>query len=161
MKRPGDSWRVTAVEMETLSEALERLAAAGYRDDYRAEPEGLRARFTGKLHRPESLVIEQSGSERGGSCLCAPVRDRRNQRNLHGCLWPRNGFGRRSNGRAPEDGGDPRAVVSTSTNPLQPIPHAQPSTLVDPAGLNRCHGRSDAGSERQLETWGRRVPPGH
>lgn len=48
------------MEMETLSEALERLAAAGYRDDYRAEPEGLRARFTGKLHRPESLVIEQS-----------------------------------------------------------------------------------------------------
>jgi hypothetical protein len=46
--------------METLSEALERLAAAGYRDDYRAEPEGLRARFTGKLHRRESLVIEQS-----------------------------------------------------------------------------------------------------
>jgi hypothetical protein len=45
--------------MEMLSEAVERLAAAGYRDDFRAEPGGLRAVGTRCLHDPESLVIEE------------------------------------------------------------------------------------------------------
>jgi hypothetical protein len=45
--------------METLSQAVERLTSAGYRDDFRAEPTGLRARDTDCLHEPESLVIEE------------------------------------------------------------------------------------------------------
>jgi hypothetical protein len=44
--------------METLSEAVERLTAAGYRDDFRAERGGLRAMGTRCLHEPERLVIE-------------------------------------------------------------------------------------------------------
>jgi len=44
--------------METLSKAVERLTAAGYRDDFRAESGGLRAVGTDCLHEPESLVIE-------------------------------------------------------------------------------------------------------
>ena len=44
---------------ETLLEALERLTTAGYRDDFRAELNGLRARLAGNLHRPESLIIEE------------------------------------------------------------------------------------------------------
>jgi hypothetical protein len=47
------------MSMETLSEALKRLAAAGYADDFRAEPGGLRARHSGCLHQPESLHIEE------------------------------------------------------------------------------------------------------
>lgn len=45
--------------METLSEALKRLSAAGYTDDFRAEEGGLRARHSGCLHAPESLAIEE------------------------------------------------------------------------------------------------------
>jgi hypothetical protein len=45
--------------METLSQAVERLTAAGYRDDFRAEPGGLRALGTGCIHAPESLVIDE------------------------------------------------------------------------------------------------------
>jgi hypothetical protein len=45
--------------METLSQAVERLAAAGYRDSFRAEAGGLRAVGTGCVHDPESLVIEE------------------------------------------------------------------------------------------------------
>jgi hypothetical protein len=45
--------------METLSEAVERLTAAGYQDDLRAERGGLRAVGTHCLHEPESLVIEE------------------------------------------------------------------------------------------------------
>jgi hypothetical protein len=44
--------------METLSEAVERLTIAGYRDAFRAECGGLRAVGTQCLHEPESLVIE-------------------------------------------------------------------------------------------------------
>ena len=44
---------------ETLSEAVDRLTAAGYEDSFRAEPEGLRAVAAGVLHRPESLVVEE------------------------------------------------------------------------------------------------------
>jgi hypothetical protein len=46
------------MSMETLSEAVRRLAAAGYREDFRAEPGGLRAVGSDCLHEPESLVIE-------------------------------------------------------------------------------------------------------
>jgi len=45
--------------METLSQAVERLTAAGYRDDFRAEGGGLRAVGTGCIHDPEALVIEE------------------------------------------------------------------------------------------------------
>ena len=45
--------------METLSQAVERLTAAGYQDDFRAERAGLRAVGTGCMHEPESLVIEE------------------------------------------------------------------------------------------------------
>jgi hypothetical protein len=47
------------MSMETLSEAMERLQAAGYRDDFRAERAGLRAVGTGCLHQPEALLIEE------------------------------------------------------------------------------------------------------
>lgn len=45
--------------METLSRAVERLTAAGYRADFRAEEGGLRAVGTDCLHPPETLVIEE------------------------------------------------------------------------------------------------------
>jgi len=45
--------------METLSEAVERLSAAGYRDDFRAEAGGLRAVRARCMHEPEVLVIEE------------------------------------------------------------------------------------------------------
>jgi hypothetical protein len=47
------------MDTETMLEALERLTTAGYCDDFRAEPNGLRARIAGNLHRPESLIIEE------------------------------------------------------------------------------------------------------
>lgn len=53
--------------METLSEAVERLTAAGYPDDFRAEPGGLRAVGTGCLHAPESLLIEEVERFEGAS----------------------------------------------------------------------------------------------
>lgn len=45
--------------METLADAVERLTRAGYRDDFRAEADGLRAIGTGCIHEPEALVIEE------------------------------------------------------------------------------------------------------
>lgn len=45
--------------METLSQAVNRLTAAGYRDDFRAEPGGLAAVGSHCLHEPEDLVIEE------------------------------------------------------------------------------------------------------
>jgi hypothetical protein len=51
---------VTKEPMETLSQAVDRLTAAGYRDDFRAEAGGLRARGTGCVHEPEALVIEEA-----------------------------------------------------------------------------------------------------
>lgn len=46
--------------METLSEALARLAAEGYREEFRAERDGLRALEAGCVHAPEELVIEET-----------------------------------------------------------------------------------------------------
>lgn len=50
--RKGD-----AMAIETLSEALQRLTAAGYTDDYRAERRGLRSRSNGSVHPPEKFRI--------------------------------------------------------------------------------------------------------
>jgi hypothetical protein len=44
---------------ESLREALDRLAAAGYRDDFRATSSGLGARLAGTVFSPESMVIEE------------------------------------------------------------------------------------------------------
>lgn len=43
---------------ETLTDALDRFAAAGYRDDFRATSRGLRARLAGTVHLPETMIIE-------------------------------------------------------------------------------------------------------
>lgn len=44
---------------ETLSQAVDRLTAAGYTDDFRAEPGGLWAIAADILYRPESLAIDE------------------------------------------------------------------------------------------------------
>ncbi len=44
---------------ETLSHAVDRLTANGYTDDFRAEPDGMRAVVAGILYRPELLVVEE------------------------------------------------------------------------------------------------------
>lgn len=50
---------LAAMAMESLSEALRRLGAAGYTESFRAEPDGLRAVESGCIHEPESLRIEE------------------------------------------------------------------------------------------------------
>ena len=45
--------------MESVSEALQRLTAAGYVDGYRAESEGLRSRLTGSIHPPEAFLVDE------------------------------------------------------------------------------------------------------
>lgn len=45
--------------METLSEAVDRLTAAGYRDQFRADGEGLRSTVDGCVHEPEALIIDE------------------------------------------------------------------------------------------------------
>lgn len=50
---------VAGMRTETLSQAVERLTGAGYQDDFRVEPGGLRAAGTHCLHDPESLVVEE------------------------------------------------------------------------------------------------------
>jgi hypothetical protein len=45
--------------METLSEAVDRLRAAGYRDSFRAEAGGIRALGADRLYAPEQLVIDE------------------------------------------------------------------------------------------------------
>ncbi len=44
---------------ETLSQAIDRLTAQGYTDEFRAEPDGMRAIVAGVLYRPELLVVEE------------------------------------------------------------------------------------------------------
>ena len=46
-------------DTETVAEAVNRLSAAGYVDDFRAVPGGLRAVAAGCVHRPEALVIDE------------------------------------------------------------------------------------------------------
>jgi len=45
--------------MDTLSQAVERLTAAGYTDDFRAEEGGLRAVGSDCLHDPGDLEIDE------------------------------------------------------------------------------------------------------
>jgi hypothetical protein len=45
--------------METLSEALKRLEAAGYTDDFRAESGGLRGRTSPEAHPPEAFRVDE------------------------------------------------------------------------------------------------------
>jgi hypothetical protein len=47
------------MSMETLSEALRRLTAAGYTDDYRAEAQGLRSQSSGTLHPPDRFRVDE------------------------------------------------------------------------------------------------------
>jgi hypothetical protein len=44
--------------METLSQAVERLASDGYGDQFQVEGEGLRARDAGRWMPPEELVCD-------------------------------------------------------------------------------------------------------
>jgi hypothetical protein len=53
--------------METLSQAVDRLSAAGYREAFRAEAGGLRAVGAGCIHEPEALVIEEALRFEGAS----------------------------------------------------------------------------------------------
>jgi hypothetical protein len=50
---------VGTMSMEGLSQAVERLTAAGYRAGFRAEPGGLRAVGSDCVHAPETLVVEE------------------------------------------------------------------------------------------------------
>ena len=45
--------------METLSEALRRLNAAGYTDGYRAEPPGLKSRSNGSVLAPDRFRVDE------------------------------------------------------------------------------------------------------
>ena len=45
--------------MGDVARAVERLTAAGYRDDFRAERGGLRAVNTGRMYEPESLDVDE------------------------------------------------------------------------------------------------------
>ena len=44
---------------ETVSAAVNRLSAAGYADDFRAEAGGLRALAAGCVHAPEQMRIDE------------------------------------------------------------------------------------------------------
>lgn len=46
--------------METMVEALKRLEGKGYRDEFRAQGDGLRALGTGRVYPPESLTVEET-----------------------------------------------------------------------------------------------------
>ena len=46
--------------METLSEAIDRLRAAGYRDSFRGEAGGIRALAARRLYAPEDLAIDET-----------------------------------------------------------------------------------------------------
>ena len=50
---------VTIGLTESLSETLNRLCAAGYTDDFRAETGGLRAVNARCVHAPETLIIDE------------------------------------------------------------------------------------------------------
>jgi hypothetical protein len=45
--------------METVSEALLRLTAAGYTNDYRAEAQGLRSHSSGTVHAPDLFRVDE------------------------------------------------------------------------------------------------------
>jgi hypothetical protein len=48
-----------AMPEETVAHAVDRLTAAGYRDSFRAEADGLHAVPGGCLHAPESLTVDE------------------------------------------------------------------------------------------------------
>ena len=45
--------------METLSEAIDRLRSAGYRDSFQPKAQGLRALAARRLYAPEELVVDE------------------------------------------------------------------------------------------------------
>jgi len=45
--------------METVAEALRRLTAAGYTDDYRAEAKGLRSQAQGTVRPPDRFRVDE------------------------------------------------------------------------------------------------------
>jgi hypothetical protein len=45
--------------METVSEALQRLTASGYVDEYRADTRGLRSRASGAVVPPEAFRVDE------------------------------------------------------------------------------------------------------
>jgi hypothetical protein len=45
--------------METVAATLQRLTAAGYTDDYRAESRGLRSRSDGTVHPPALFRVDE------------------------------------------------------------------------------------------------------
>jgi len=45
--------------METVSEALRRLTAVGYADDYRADARGLRSQLNGTVQPPERFRVDE------------------------------------------------------------------------------------------------------
>lgn len=47
------------MSMETVSEALRRLTAAGYSDDYRAEAQGLRNLSKGTVYSPDRFRVDE------------------------------------------------------------------------------------------------------
>ena|SRR5262245_51926535 len=53
--------------METVSEALRRMAAEGYADEYRAEARGLRSLKDGSVHPPEAFLVEEIARFEGDS----------------------------------------------------------------------------------------------
>jgi len=44
---------------ETVSEAVQRLTAAGYTDDYRAEAQGPRSHSNGTIHPPARFRVDE------------------------------------------------------------------------------------------------------
>jgi hypothetical protein len=53
--------------METMVEALRRFEAAGYTDEFRAQPDGLRSLRTGRTVAPERLVVDDVARFEGPS----------------------------------------------------------------------------------------------
>src|SRR5262245_25525120 len=53
--------------METLSEAVARLEAAGYRESFLATREGLRVTRTGRSYPPEAVVVDEVSRFEGPS----------------------------------------------------------------------------------------------
>ena len=52
---------------QSLADVVTRFIARGYTDDFRAEPEGLRAITAGCVHVPEDLIIDDVARFEGAS----------------------------------------------------------------------------------------------
>ena len=73
--------RRVPLEGECLSRAVDRLTAAGYTHELKAEKDGLRDATTGQLVAPEDLVVDETVrveglSDPGDSAIVLAVRDR-------------------------------------------------------------------------------------